>query len=217
MWCVPARWSRVVCILGVSCLSVGLTCLPATAQVAQDGVTAGRPTAPCFDNSNRYVNCGDGTVTDTVTGLVWLQDATCLGTVDWATGNVRASQLADGQCGLADGSLPGQWRIPTLDEWQATIARAISLGCSGEGPSNPPALTNDTGTACLDSGPTSFFGITSGSYWSVSSNEQHPNNAWAVSLDATIHGFGFFAVKTFALPAWPIRSGPALTLPPRFD
>ncbi len=75
MWRVPARWSRVVCIVGVSCLAVGLTHAPATAQVAQDGVTAGRPTAPCFDNINRYVNCGDGTVTDTVTGLVWLQEA----------------------------------------------------------------------------------------------------------------------------------------------
>jgi hypothetical protein len=31
---------------------------------------------PCFDNLNRYVDCGNGTVTgtvtDTVTGLIWL-------------------------------------------------------------------------------------------------------------------------------------------------
>ena len=32
---------------------------------------------PCFDNFNRYVDCGNGTVTDTVTGLIWLQDAAC--------------------------------------------------------------------------------------------------------------------------------------------
>jgi hypothetical protein len=28
-----------------------------------------RPDPPCFDNTNRYVNCGNGTVTDTATGL----------------------------------------------------------------------------------------------------------------------------------------------------
>src|SRR5437773_9255267 len=27
---------------------------------------------PCSDNSNRYVDCGNGTVTDSVTGLTWL-------------------------------------------------------------------------------------------------------------------------------------------------
>jgi hypothetical protein len=30
-----------------------------------------------LDNANRYVNCGNGTVTDTVTGLIWLQNANC--------------------------------------------------------------------------------------------------------------------------------------------
>ena len=38
-----------------------------------------RADGPCFDNTNRYVDCGNGTVTDTVTGLIWLQDADCLG------------------------------------------------------------------------------------------------------------------------------------------
>ena len=129
---------------------------------------------PCFDNFNRYVDCWNGTVTDTVTGLIWLQDATCFGVVDWASGNTLVAGLADGQCGLMDGSRPGQWRLPTAEEWQATMAQAIAMGCSLEGARNPPGLTNDAGTACLDTGPSSFAGVASGGYWSLTSNEQHP-------------------------------------------
>src|SRR6266540_598658 len=46
------------------------------------GVT--RAAGPCFDNVNRYVNCHNGTVTDTVTGLIWLQQADCLPNANWA-------------------------------------------------------------------------------------------------------------------------------------
>ena len=38
-----------------------------------------RADGPCFnDNDNRYQECGNGTVTDTVTGLIWLKKADCL-------------------------------------------------------------------------------------------------------------------------------------------
>jgi hypothetical protein len=47
---------------------------------------------PCFDNSgNRYVDCGNGTVTDIVTGLIWLKTANCFGTRDWAAANNAAA------------------------------------------------------------------------------------------------------------------------------
>ncbi len=36
-----------------------------------------RPDPPCFDASNRFVDCLNGTVTDTVTGFIWLKDADC--------------------------------------------------------------------------------------------------------------------------------------------
>ena len=47
-------------ILGV--LSAAVLFSTATSVQAAD--------PPCFDNANRYVNCGNGTVTDTATGLV---------------------------------------------------------------------------------------------------------------------------------------------------
>ena len=121
---------------------------------------------PCFDNLSRYVDCGNGTVTDSVTGLVWLQDAGCRGAVDWATGSTSVASLADGECGLSDGSRSGQWRLPTVDEWRATIAPAVVMGCSLEGVGTPPALTNTAGTDCLSVGPTAFFGVASAGYWS---------------------------------------------------
>ena len=43
-----------------------------------NGTSGTRADGPCFDNTNRYVDCGNGTVTDTVTGLIWLQQADCL-------------------------------------------------------------------------------------------------------------------------------------------
>ena len=160
---------------------------------------------PCFDNLSRYVDCGNGTVTDSVTGLVWLQDAGCRGAVDWATGSTSVASLADGECGLSDGSRSGQWRLPTVDEWRATIAPAVVMGCSLEGVGTPPALTNTAGTDCLSVGPTAFFGVASAGYWSRTSNPQHPNNAWVTSLVGTIHGFVFSGVKSHGLHVWPVR------------
>jgi hypothetical protein len=205
MWSSCLAWKRAAAIAWVS---AGLALpFPVHAQPAA-APRAGSPAAspPCFDNINRYVDCGNGTVTDTVTGLVWLKDSTCLGVADWALASSRAAELSDGACGLTDGSAPGQWRLPTLTEWQATIARAVTIGCTHEGPGVPPALTDNAGTACLHEGPAAFTGVYAGSYWTRAANEQHPNNAWAVSLVGTIHGFVYPALKTFPLPAWPVRS-----------
>lgn len=122
-----------------------------------NGTNGGRPAPPCFDNNKRYVDCGNGTVTDTDTGLVWLQDAACLGGADWAAANTTAAALAHGQCGLTDGSSAGDWRLPTRSEWSATIAAAVAMNCVGQ-LNRPPSLTGDAG-GCLSSGDTPFLGV----------------------------------------------------------
>src|SRR5207247_1171111 len=134
--------------------------------------------APCFDNGNRYVDCGDGTVTDTVTGLIWLKNANCFSIQTYSAANQAAAGLAAGQCGLTDASSAGDWRLPTKAEWEATIARAGAMGCKFGGAGSPPSLTNDPGANCLSVGPTSFTGVQSGNYWSSSSFEDVPINAW---------------------------------------
>ena len=66
---------------------------------------------------------GNGTVTDANTGLVWLKNANCFGKVTWQAAMDAAAVLADGQCGLTDGSTAGQWRLAqedsaALHEWR---------------------------------------------------------------------------------------------------
>ena len=139
-------------------------------------------------------------MTDTVTGLIWLQDADCLGSDNWVGANQAAAGVKEGDCSLTDGSSAGDWRLPTRDEWQATVARAIALGCSG-----PAALTNDAGTACLSVGPSSFVGVLSLASWSSSSFENSPSAGKRVFLsDGSFSGFGKRAIR---LRVWPVRGG----------
>lgn len=46
-------------------------------------LAAADPDPPC--SCDRYLNCGNGTVTDTATGLVWLQMGDCYEKQYWAT------------------------------------------------------------------------------------------------------------------------------------
>jgi len=66
---------------------------------------------------------GDGTVTDTVTGLVWLRQADCIHDT-WAGALAAVNGLASGQCGLTDGSAPASWRMPNRKEMQSLVDRA---------------------------------------------------------------------------------------------
>ena len=167
------------------------------------GADATRPAGPCFDNANRYVDCGNGTVTDTVSELVWLKQANCFGTSDWAAANRTAAGLKDGDCGLADGSSPGDWRLPTYPEWFAMVARAVTwLGCF------TPSLTNDAGTGCYGlGGGTSMTGVaTDYGYWSSTAFEVNPSEAHFVNLDNGDNGSVAGKVITSGR-VWPVRGG----------
>jgi hypothetical protein len=169
----------------------------------RNGTAALQADGPCFDNTNRYVDCGNGSVTDTVTGLIWLKQWDCLGSAKWAEANQKAAGLKNGDCGgaLTDGSAPGDWRLPTKPEWEATVARAVALGCTG---GNGPALTDDAGTACYNAGTSSFVGVPAGMYWSSSPYEAAPYNAWAELL---ANLFPFATIKDNVLSVWPVRGG----------
>jgi len=71
-----------------------------------------------FIATARFVDNGDGTVTDSRTGLIWLKNANCYGKTDIDDVWDFVKGLADGECGLNDGSAAGTWRIPTLGERQ---------------------------------------------------------------------------------------------------
>ena len=70
-----------------------------------EGADCGPADPPCFDDENRFADCGNGTVTDQVTGKVWLKDATCLVLAYYTDANTAAGTLGDGThagCGLSD-------------------------------------------------------------------------------------------------------------------
>jgi len=74
----------------------------------------------------RFLDNGDGTVTDHLTGLVWLKNGNCTetvggvdksdGTGDWLDALGWTAGLADSYCGLSDGSVAGDWRLPSIME-----------------------------------------------------------------------------------------------------
>src|SRR5215475_11535304 len=50
----------------------------------------------------RFTDNNNGTITDNLTGLIWLKNASCFGTQVWDTAITSANGLANGQCGLSD-------------------------------------------------------------------------------------------------------------------
>jgi len=163
---------------------------------------------PCFDNVHRYVNCGNGTVMDTHTGLIWLQDAGCLGSLNWAEANQTAAVLESGQCGLTDGSKPGDWRLPSNAQWLAMVDAARNhplLHCTN------PTLTDDRGSACFGDGSgSSFSNVVSGGYWSSTTNSQSggllPDGSKAGQMSLS-DGFlaSYFDKSCCPQRVWPVR------------
>jgi hypothetical protein len=78
-----------------------------------------------FVPSVHFTDNGDGTVTvrDNIGQTTWLADASCTdpaggvdpagGLLSWPEAIVWSAGLADGACGLLDGSAAGDWQLPT--------------------------------------------------------------------------------------------------------
>jgi hypothetical protein len=152
--------------------------------------------------SARYVNNGDGTVTDTKTGLMWekkVAGSGCLHCVNdtrtWTDAmsafisEVNGFAPCDGtgcpgpQAGLAGHT---DWRLPTIAQLRTIL---LPLPCST--------------SPCID--PT--FGPTAPSvYWSSSSTSAlNPSNAWFVSFNGGEVDFGLQSLTNFVRAG---RGGP---------
>ncbi len=129
------------------------------------------PSLPLTTSSNRYTDNGNGTIIDNRTRLMWLKDANCFEEQDWKTATQSAHQLADGQCGLIDGSRQGMWRLPTKTEWEAMMDSNYTF----------PALSNAVGTGIWTEG-NAFTGVQADFYWSSSSNSEDQFVAWHANL-----------------------------------
>jgi serine/threonine protein kinase/archaellum component FlaC len=143
--------------------------------------------------SYRYIDNGDGTVTDTRSGLVWLKKANCFGEQDWEEAMQSATKLADGQCGLRDGSKAGDWRLPTQEEWKAMIDTSYSN----------PVLSNAASAGKWAEGD-AFLGVKSSWYWSSSTRANGAGDAWVVNIGyGSVHNFD----ETSTHYVWPVKGG----------
>lgn len=125
--------------------------------------------------SPRFIDNGNGTLVDTVTGLTWLKQADCVAIAgSWANALAAINTLADGHCGLRDGSTAGQWRMPNRSEM---------LSLSDRAPTFPQASYfngqyQGTGTT---NGPVIFDNfIVSNYYWTSTTDAADTSQAWAV-------------------------------------
>jgi hypothetical protein len=122
----------------------------------------------------RFVDNGDGTVTDNLTGLVWEKKTTDTSVHDegnlytWSTGSNNEDGTAftsflgtlNGEGGFAGAN---GWRLPTLAELQTIVP---DVPCDGPDPCIDPTF-----------GPTQSY-----YYWSATSYVPVPSDAWAVAF-----------------------------------
>jgi len=194
---------------GVTTLDVALTsCTPApTAPTKAFVPQTGQTTS--FDANNpqrddgalqkgvpkptpRFTDNGNGTITDNLTGLIWLKNANCPGTGDWQTalndvaslnsaGTMNSNNCGDTSSG---GSHQTDWRLPNVRELQSLV---------DYGNFNPALPTGAPFTSAQSV------------YWSSTTRAPDSNQAWVVILvdggvTAGIKSGGSFSVL-------PVRGG----------
>ena len=143
----------------------------------------------------RFTDNSNGTVTDNLTGLVWLQNANVAGARNWADALTDVENLnGDGTMNgiftgdkSNGGSYQKDWRLPNRNELESLT----------DYNNNNPALP---------SGYSNFFsGVQSGSYWSSDTLKGGIAYAWIVNLSD--YGIMDTAHKTETCYVWPVRAG----------
>ena len=152
---------------------------------------------------NERLGSPDGTVTDNLTGLVWLRDADCFGDVTWPQALALVQGLfsgstndpSGGDCGLSDNSGPGEWRLPNIREMQSLIHYAFAF----------VAVPDTAGTGQWSQGDPFLDIQAAAGYWTSTQFAGAPGEAWVLSPNT---GNDSGAVSDSSnLPFWPVRGG----------
>ncbi len=148
--------------------------------------------------SPRFMDNGDGTVTDKLTGLIWLKKANCIGTdnpsfdtdgtsgdgkVYWQTALnfVTNLNVTPANCGVSQ----TDWRLPNRNE----LLSLVDLGRFS------PALPLGH----------PFLNVQSDGYWSATTYAINTSSAWYVYLNGGDVGTSDKTVVTDYV--WPVRGG----------
>lgn len=137
----------------------------------------------------RFTDLSDGTVRDNSTGLIWLKDANCFGQMNWDDAMYEAELLEHDHCGLTDGSVAGDWRLPTYEEWLLLFDTNYTN----------PALCNVAGTGQWSEGD-AFNNVQMANYWD--STVHSPGNARAANM---YWGYVTAFPMSTTLWVWPVR------------
>lgn len=145
-----------------------------------------KPPSPRFKDNN------DGTVVDSLTGLMWLKDHQCYFAWNgWADAVDFAQNLSTGQCGLNDDSHSGDWRLPNIKE----LLSLIDYGRYGPALPEGHPFGSFVASSYWTSTTRSAEAGESGEAWAV-----YPYNASVISFPTNLSG-----------GVWPVRSSIANT------
>jgi hypothetical protein len=136
--------------------------------------------------SPRFTDNNNGTVTDNLTGLIWLKNANCGIALNWGFAIDYSAALAAGDCGLSDSSTVGQWRLPNRFELESLLDLSKASPALPEG--HP------------------FSNVQAGYYWSSTTRAgaEYTNYAWSMDLQT---GYVPSSGKGSTYYVWPVRGG----------
>ncbi len=142
----------------------------------------------------RFTDNGDGTVTDNLTGLIWLKDAKSFGLRQWTVALSDCSGLTNGVGNLTDGSVAGDWRLPSIRE----LYSLIDYRHTG------PALSDIAGTGHWSEG-NPFTNVQIGSFWSSTTYSYNTDDAWFLDINIGMANYNDKFGITYYV--WPVRGG----------
>jgi len=162
----------------------------------------------------RFTDNGDGTFTDELTGLMWLEDANCANTIghdpdgsgtgamDWASGFDFVEGINNGAHNISAcasyTATHTDWRFANINEMESLVNAEAA---------DPGAWLNGQG----------FSNAQSDRYWSSTTQAgSFPSYKWTLNLDAA--PYGFLDTYTFGghYFVWPVRAGQRDYADPRY-
>jgi hypothetical protein len=139
--------------------------------------------------STRFVDNGDGTITDNLTGLMWLKDAICiLGLREWAEALTAVADFNNNpgnySCGYYTANYT-DWVLPNINELESLVNAEEA---------DSSIWLNSQG----------FTNVQSFYYWSASTCAHDTSRAWLVYMPC---GSVSYDAKYCNSYVWPVRSG----------